>query len=105
MPRSISKGGNPTGLPARRLREKGLTGECQELSFYFMEIRMNLKTMTLAIALAFAAPVLAQSPGKTTTDPKDSIRRPHRRPRRARNGPPARRVPPPAPPRRLPPHP
>jgi EF hand len=37
-----------------------------------MEIRMNLKTMTLAIALAFAAPVLAQSPGKTTTDPKDS---------------------------------
>ena len=33
---------------------------------------MNLKTMTLAIALAFAAPVLAQSPGKTTTDPKDS---------------------------------
>lgn len=33
---------------------------------------MNLKTMTLAIALAFAAPVLAQSPGKTTTDAKDS---------------------------------
>ena len=34
---------------------------------------MNLKTViALAIAAAFAAPVLAQSPGRITTDPKDS---------------------------------
>ena len=34
---------------------------------------MNLKTITaLALAAAFAAPVLAQTPGRTTTDPKDS---------------------------------
>jgi len=34
---------------------------------------MNLKTiMALALAAAFAAPVLAQTPGRTTTDPKDS---------------------------------
>ena len=34
---------------------------------------MKLKTvMALVIAAAFAAPVLAQSPGRTTTDPKDS---------------------------------
>lgn len=34
---------------------------------------MNLKTiMALALAAAFAAPVIAQTPGRTTTDPKDS---------------------------------
>ena len=34
---------------------------------------MKLKTvMAVVIAAAFAAPVLAQSPGRTTTDPKDS---------------------------------
>ena len=42
-------------------------------SLYFMEIMMKLKTvMAVVIAAAFAAPVLAQSPGRTTTDPKDS---------------------------------
>ena len=42
-------------------------------SLYFMEIMMKLKTvMAVMIAAAFAAPVLAQSPGRTTTDPKDS---------------------------------
>src|SRR5688572_23591896 len=42
-------------------------------SLYFMEIMMKLKTvMAVLIAAAFAAPVLAQSPGRTTTDPKDS---------------------------------
>ena len=33
---------------------------------------MKKQLITLAIAAAFAAPALAQSPGRTTTDPKDS---------------------------------
>jgi hypothetical protein len=33
---------------------------------------MKKQLMTLAIAAALAAPALAQSPGRTTTDPKDS---------------------------------
>ena len=33
---------------------------------------MKKQLVTLAIAAAFAAPALAQSPGRTTTDPKDS---------------------------------
>jgi hypothetical protein len=33
---------------------------------------MKKQLITLAIAAAFAAPVLAQSPGRITTDPKDS---------------------------------
>ena len=33
---------------------------------------MKRQLITLAIAAALAAPALAQSPGRTTTDPKDS---------------------------------
>ena len=33
---------------------------------------MKKQLITLAIAAAFAAPALAQSPGRTTADPKDS---------------------------------
>ena len=33
---------------------------------------MKRELITLAIAAAFAAPALAQTPGRTTTDPKDS---------------------------------
>jgi hypothetical protein len=44
------------------LRGEPVTGACQKLFYYFMEIAMNLKTvLAFAVAAAFAAPLAAQT--------------------------------------------